>query len=132
MFTFISIADSWIYLYPLILCFLFTIFFYYLIFFQLFAIVLIEFVPFSPLQCFGRYIFYFFQRLPLNFEYAALDLKAEVNSSDLSSPILLLFSLLVSPDFKNLSKLAIIIRVVGYTPHVLCSAMADSLRHCGL
>ena len=31
------------------------------------------------IQCFGRYIFYFFQRLPLNFEYAALDLKAKVN-----------------------------------------------------
>ena len=54
-------------------------YFFTIWFFPSFPIELIEFVPFPPLQCFGRYIFYFFQRLPLNFEYAALDLKAKVN-----------------------------------------------------
>lgn len=55
MFTFISIANNWIYLYRFILCFLFPYFFLLLGFLFLLPIGFIEFVLLFPLQCFGRY-----------------------------------------------------------------------------
>lgn len=107
MFTFIRIADSWIYFYHFILFFIYHIYYY----FFLLPIGLI--LPSSQTQCFERCIFSslrghaYILNIPHNLR------KIEViSSSSLSSPVLC--SLLVSPVFLNLPKLAFIIRVVDY------------------